>query len=264
MPLNRLPTATQVNGSALLVKDPDQTAGLFSKYQRVPGLASFTLPDETGSTTATQLMDGSVEFAQIAGVGTITGALGSISGHATHTLLAEKRRSGGSVTVAIVRPAILIGDALGVIDGEIAVAAHGGAGFSVVTVTGSAGMAIAKNLIREGRLVLIKGSAPASTDSWHGVLKVNDDGGKFSIDPGVVSPISKTSGTGLYVRQAGYVLSDVICTVNGFGDGDFQAGSAIAANLSLSPSEALPVRTRDPRLLAGMATAFDAALAEIA
>ena len=262
MPLNRLPTATQVNGSALLVKDPDQTAGLFSKYQRVPGLASFTLPDETGSTTATQLMDGSVEFAQIAGVGTITGALGSISGHATHTLLAEKRRSGGSVTVAIVRPAILIGDAGGQLDNDIAVAAHGGAGFSVVTVT--SGAAIIKNLIREGRLVLIKGSAPASTDSWHGVLKVNDDGGKFSMDPGAVSAISKAMGTALYVRQAGYVLSDVICTVNGFGDGDFQAGSAIAANLSLSPSEALPVRTRDPRLLADMATAFDAALAEIA
>ena len=125
-------------------------------------------------------------------------------------------------------------------------------------------MTTVKNLIREGRLVLIKGSAPASTDSWHGVLKVNDDGGKFSIDPGAVSPISKASGTALYVRQAGYVLQDVICTVNGFGDGDFQAGSAISANLSLSPSEALPVRTRDPRLLAGMATAFDTALAEIA
>ena len=263
MPLNRLPTATQVNGSALLVKDPDKTAGLFSKYQRVPGLASFTLPDETGSTTATQLMDGSVEFAQIAGVGTITGSLGSVSGHATHTLLAEKRRSGGSVTVAIVRPAILIGDAAGQVGGDIAVAINGTAGFSVVTVTGAGGMAIIKNLIREGRLVLIKSSAPASGDSWHGVLKVNDDGGKFSIDPGG-AVIAKASGTSLYVRQAGYVLSGVNCTVNGFGDGDFQAGSAIAANLSLSPSEALPVRTRDPRLLAEMATAFDAALAEIA
>ena len=107
MARNRQPTATQVNGAALLVKDPSAAVGsLFASYQRIPGLASFTLPDETGATNETQLMDGAIAFAQIAGVGTITGNIGAISGHPTHRFLAAKRRDGQNVQVTIVRPAI--------------------------------------------------------------------------------------------------------------------------------------------------------------
>ena len=270
MALNRQPSASQVNGSSLLVKDADVTTGLYSNFLRVPGFVSWTLPDETGSTTETQLMDGTISFSQIAGVGTVTGSLGSLSGHATHELLSDKRRNGGNIQAVIVRPAILAGSANGQGAGTNA-AANGTTGFSVVTVPASAA-AEAKGLIREGRLVTVDSAVDADT-VWSSVLKANElretvsgteDAGAylFQIEPGYGAATSGNNNR-YYVRQAGFLVEPFTCTVNGFGDGDFQAGSAITANISLAPSQALSIDRKFSKLSSEMGSDYDGAFSRV-
>ncbi len=250
MALNRAPVGIQVNGAALLVKDPDVSSGLFSKWQRVPGLASFTLPDETGSTNETQLMDGSIAFAQIAGVGTITGSIGAITGHVTHQLLAAKRRSGGNLNITIVRPAIAVANGQISTSAKIGEAADGGK--SIVTLTST----IVRS-IKEGMLIAVTPTAgsPGSTGytaynaaassandpKFMEIVQV-DDGGKVSVAPGfsVDIPNSAAVNNKYVVRQAGILYEDIVCSVSGFGDGDFQSGSAVSANVAFQPSSALP------------------------
>ena len=295
MARNRLPTAVQVNGVALLVKDPEASSGLFTKFQRVPGLANFTLPDETGSTNETQLQDGAISFAQVAGVGTITGSIGAITGHPTHQFLAGKRRSGGNVTITIVRPAIAVepigGDetaatralAAGATaaDKTAATAAVAADGKSIISVK-SDYRNQAKARIREGMIVALTEAAAAAAngfiaydanpqsgdqDKWRSVLSIDEDGSHLDVAPGFQAVIEDGSNSEaakiLSVRRSGVLYSSVSCSVNGFGDGDFQAGGAMAANISFAPAEALPVKTVEHRLLADLTAAFDGALGAV-
>ena len=270
----RSPTSVQVNGVALLVKDPDITTGLFSEYQRVPGLANFTLPDETGSTNETQIQDGSISFAQIAGVGTITGSIGAITGHATHRFLARKRRSGGNVTVTIFRPAVSLEDFVGSVG-------HG-AGEGVLSFTGTAAERV-KSLVKEGVLVAVgedsdtlggmmsgvvvyDGPTPTATEDhyYRPVVAVDEDGATVEVEAVITTALTAAANNKASVRRPGIRYEGVSATVNGFGDGDFQAGGAMAANVSFAPSEALPVFSLDHRLLSEVPdTAFDGAFGDI-
>ncbi len=255
MALNRAPTAIQVNGAALVVKGAS-TDGALANWQRVPGLANFTLPDETGSTNEIQLMDGSVAFAQIAGVGSITGSVGAITGHPTHTFLAQRRRDGNEITATIVRPAT---DTVETAIADSKVASVLASGIQTVTVTGEADARKAKNIIREGLLVAIHAQADLASSDFFPVLKANADivgsGTTATYKFQLVGGVAVTAATGLNIqtRRPGVVYPNIACTVNGFGDGDFQAGSAMAANVALQPAEALPVLTVEKRTLAEIA-----------
>ena len=206
MALNRSPTSVLVNGVALLIKDGDTEAGLFgARFQRVPGLANFTLPDETGSVNETQLQDGPIAAAQIAGVGTITGSIGALTAHPTHKFLAAKRRTGGTIRAVILRPAqTVVSEAA---DNGVAVSAAIDDGqttakdiLSVVTLDA------ARRDIREGFLAAVHTAAPkghldynaaaaASMARFQSILSINDSGLKFSVSPGVSGAIAKAVGT---------------------------------------------------------------------
>ena len=248
MARNRQPTSVQVNGVALLIKDADSNSGLFSSFQRVPGMANMTLPDETGGVNETQLMDGAISAAQIAGVGAITGSIGAITGHATHRFLANKRRNGGNVQVVIIRPAT----ASSTLDGAGSVSA---AGRRINVVAGSRDSVKAN--IREGTLIALADAvtdgyigyadgAPAATDDhkWRSTLSVAESGEYIELEAAIASAIAANSGEDIVYRRPGILYggdTGFVCAVNGFGDGDFQAGGAVSANLSLAPSEALPL-----------------------
>lgn len=264
MALNRAPTAIQVNGAALLVKG--DASGLFASYQRVPGLANLTLPDETGSTNEVQLMDGSVAFSQIAGVGTITGSIGAISGHAAHRWLAAKRRNGEAITVTIIRPAtqtVEIANTDACID--LAAASGGKAKVTVAHATDAAKTAAAKTAvkgaIKEGVLAAVKASAPSNTD-FYSVLRANEDGGFFEVEPGG-SAVADANGVKLFTRRPGIVYEGLSCTVNGLGDGDFQSGGAVSSSISLSPAEALPAMDVMKKVISEMSSDYDSVFVDI-
>ena len=242
MALSRSPTSIQVNGAALLVKGGSGD-GILSKWQRVPGLANFTLPDETGGTNEIQLMDGTVAYAQAAGVGSITGNIGAITAHPTHQFLAAKRRaSAEQIQVTIIRPATaLLTDAN---DNAVGVGDSDASGKSVVTID------TAQRAIREGMLAAVHTAAPkgllgyaddeaADMAKYHTILSVDDGFEKFTVSPGTSAAVSKASGTGLYVRVGGILYENILCSVSGFGDGDFQAGGAVNANLAFQPANEL-------------------------
>lgn len=264
MALKRTPSATQANGVAMLVKAG--STGLFSNFQRVPGLANFTLPDETGSTNETQLLDGSVSFAQIAGVGTITGNIGAITAHPTHQWLAARRRAGDQITVTIIRPASAVLD-------EVAANVSHPAGASgtdtILTFTGNEA-----NSILEGQLVAVGASTddleayigyeetPVAGDDhkFRSVLAVDPDTKKVKVAPRIVTALAGNATNRYSVRNAGLIYENILCTVNGFGDGDFQAGSAASANISFAPVSVLE-RGVEHRILSEFTTEFDSAFA---
>ena len=258
----RSPIAIQVNGAALLVKDPNLASAsksVFKRWQRVPGLANITLPDETGGTNETQLMDGSISFAQIAGVGTISASIGAITGHPVHRMLAEKRRDGGSVEALILRPAIAISGGTG------ATATTGVATASIgpkITIA-SGGRDWVKNNVREGTLVgktgakgfVGDGDTAAAETKWRSVLWVSDDGDEIVVDGDFDS--AQTTAFALAARRPGILYTGgglSSCSVNGFGDGDFQAGGAMNANLSLAPATALTSMQPEWRLITELAS----------
>ena len=250
MSRNRQPVGTQVNGAALLVKDPTIAAGLFTKYQRVPGMSSWTLPDETGSTTEEQLMDGPIATSQVAGVGTITGNIGALGGHATHRFLATKRRGGGNVTVTIIRPAL---------KREITAKGFCAADSTVIQIP-AAHRAAVKASVREGNLIALANDVtdgivtftdtPEAGDDhkWRPVLAVKEDGSEIHVEAVIKSAILVGAAESIQLLTAGILYEGITATVNGFGDGDFQAGGSISANLSFSPAEALPVQRPEWRV----------------
>lgn len=83
------------------VRDPNAAAGaLLADYILVPGVASFTLPDEQAATTDVALLDGVTKARGFANVGTITIPIGTLlPSHATHKLLESKKAAGGRVMV---------------------------------------------------------------------------------------------------------------------------------------------------------------------
>ena len=120
MALKRDPNAIQVNGALFLVKDPEASSDdLFNDWRRLGGLGSFTLPAEAGSTTETALMDGAISFANVAGVGNISGAVGALNAGPVHDFMEDKASSGGQVQVAIIRPATKIASYIEVALGDL-------------------------------------------------------------------------------------------------------------------------------------------------
>lgn len=247
----RQPNGPLVNGSSVLVKDPDIDAGLFAKFRRVPGFASFTLPDETGSTSETQLMDGVLSSAETAGVGTIVGSIGAIGGHATHRFLGAKRRNGQQVTVTIIKPAV----------NKDIVAKGFVAADSMEIKIPEASRAAIKASVREGMLlalgaafsagvVVYSDSAPqaAADAKFRPVLDVESDGSVVVVEAPIKTAIAENAAAKIFLRDAGVLFESINVTVNGFGDGDFQSGGRIQANISFAPGEVLPLRRVEWRL----------------
>lgn len=270
MALKRTPSAVTVNGVAFLIKDPDaESTDLFGKYRRVPGLASFTLPDETGSSNEVQLQDGTVATAQAAGVGQITGTVGALTPHPTHRLLSKKAKEGGNITVAIVRPAVeVLGEKTAA--GAGITATTGG----LVTATGTAKDDF-KNLLSEGMLLAIGQTlstsvidydgTPASANLGHYrvVVSVNEDGGKVQLGVGF-STAPSASGNKYRIVRGGQMFKDISCTVSGFGDGDYQSGGVVQSSITLQPVSAMPVPGIEGSTLADFSsTAYDGAFEDL-
>ena len=253
MPKIRQPNGPLVNGTSLLVKDPNIDAGLFTKFRRVPGLASFTLPDETGTTSEQQTMDGPLQSSETAGVGTIVGAIAATSGHATHRLLGAKRRDGQQVTVTIIKPAV------GKTINAVGTTQAGGMEIAIP----NANRAAVKSLVREGMLIAIgdnftpgihvySDSDPEAADDgkFRPVLDVEADGSVIRVEAVYKSAIAAKK---LHLRQDGVLYESINVSVNGFGDGDFQAGGRIAANIAFAPDEVLPLKRVEWRLIGELA-----------
>lgn len=271
MAKKRSPTATQVNGVSFIVKDPDASSGdFFNKYRRVPGLASFTLPDETGSSNEVQLQDGTVATAQAAGVGQITGTIGALTSHATHRFLSKKAKEGGNVTISIVRPAIeVVAETTSDANNAVTASTAG-----VLTATGSVKETF-KNQLKEGMIIAV-GSAPgggftaydatlaANTDkNFRVVSSLNEDGGKVQLEVGFSAAVTGTTAK-FIIRRPGQVWKDISCTVAGFGDGDYQSGGVVQGTITLQPATALPVAGVEYSLISDFSNTFlDGVFADI-
>lgn len=268
MALSRTPGSIQVNGAAMLIKG-DSTDGIFANWQRVPGLANFTLPDETGSTNEIQLMDGSVAYAQAAGAGTITGSIGAITAHPAHQFLAATRRAPGKqITVTIIRPAAVV------LEDQTA-NMKSAANSNAITFTGNE-----VDSIREGMLFAYGASGDSLTGyaaygdtsaalndhAFRAVLAVDPDTKTLKVAPNVATAVA-ANDTNIYsLRAPGIIFENVLCSVAGFGDGDFQAGSAVSANLTLQPTGALDRRVEWRSLAAaelGASSAFNGVFAPL-
>lgn len=257
----RTPAAIPVNGAAMLIKDPDAgTADIFSDYQRVPGFASFTMPDEVGSSNEVTLMDGSVATAQVAGVGTITGTIGSLTGHATHRYLSDRKKDGKEIEVAIIRPAAKVDDGSGAVEN----AANG----TVITIPN----ALANNLkskIKEGMLIaigatgdtpgggcVVYGDTITNTNDHHfrPIIYFNEAATKIKVEVAITTALTSGTTNKWALRIPGIRYENIRCTVSGFGDGDFQSGGVVSGTITLQPIVAVPTMRPEYRTLAELRT----------
>jgi len=265
MALSRTPTAITANGVSMLVKG----AGV-NNFIRVPGLANFTMPDETGSTTETQLLDGSVAAAQPAGVGSITGTIGAIGPHPSHQFLEARKQDQQQITVTVVKPAAevtILEDSAAIAITYPAATANAPDGIVVIPGGGVSSM-------RESQLIAIAANAAglqsppklvpwnkafgdlvAADDdvSYHVIRSVDPDSGKIKVSPGFKT--AKTSGNSIYsLRNAGLLYKDISCTVSGLGSGDFQSGGNASSSITLQPVSAV-TRAIEHRTLAEIVAA---------
>jgi len=260
MAQNRSPLGITVNGALLQVRDPNAKSGAwFQTYRRVPGLGSFTLPAEAGTTNETALMDGTVGAAAFKGVGTITGAIGALGVHATHLFLEERSLNGEDIQVNIIRLATKVKDILIAKGGSVDVVDVSEDKSKIIVP--SANRDDVKSSVRAGCLILLgaPASSPAALDkdsvvdyddavsgandlNWQVCQEVEDDGSEIIVAPGFSADKATTSSNGimLQVRNPGRTYTDILCTVNQFDAGDFQNASNVAGNISLTPSVALP------------------------
>lgn len=260
MSRSRAPTAIPVNGAAMLVRDPNSGTGdadIFRHYQRVPGLASFTLPDEVGTTNEVNLMDGNVATAQTAGVGTITGTLGSMVGHVTHRFLADRKKDGKEIDVSIIRPGVKLSS------GTIGVS-HPANGL-LLTFPAAFGSTTVKQQVKEGTLVavgatgdtlgggvVIFGDTVAAADDhkFRPVLAVSENGQLVKVEAAISTALNGGNSNKYEFRTPGVLYENIRCTVNGFGDGDYQSGGVVSGTISLQPILALPTQRPEYRTLA--------------
>ena len=252
MTIKRNPTSIVVNGAYLRVKDPTAAAGsLFSDYQAIPGLGSFTLPAEAGNTTETPLMDGVIAAAQFKGVGTVTGAIGARGVHPAHQFLEARANDGKQVQIEIIRLATNVITLSGNV-GDAAAAANG---VSVITLDQAAAIASAKASILWGHLLqfdddgssavdsvasYLAAAAAANDNAWHIISEISEDGTSIKVAPGYSAALNGAAGTKINVRNPGVRWSDVTCVVNQFDGGDFQGGSNVSGNVTFTPSSAMP------------------------
>ena len=270
---NRAPRGVVVNGAFLFVKTAAGEANLFQNWQRVTGLSSFTLPAEVGGTTETQLMDGVIAAAAIAGVGTITGAIGGRGVHVSQLYMEERKLDGGAVAISILKAAVIrSGISMG---GESHTLVDTGAK-SIIEIPSSHRAAVLAN-VRAGDLVALGAQVASQTlaDSaatpanfldwkadpadagWRGVVAVASDGAYIHVAPDFDASsalsIANNQYRRLFIRTPGVKWVDLIGTVNGFDSGDFQNGQQLAGNFSFAPNDALTRVTPEFRALSQLA-----------
>lgn len=261
MALSRTPTTILVNGVSLIITGGPDITG--TTALRVPGIANFTMPDEVGSTTETQLQDGSVAAAQAAGVGSITGNIGAIGAHPAHQYLEARKTDQEQITVAVVRPAVEVQASRA---GNIAAATTG-----VLTAVDINNGLTAKALIealRESQLIAIGASgatlgggfvgisdSPSSANQnyFRAIESIDTENDKVKVRPGYSTAIA-AGATNIYtVRSSGLRYEGIVCTVAGLGSGDFQAGGNVNSNITLQPVSAV-VRNIEYRTLDELAS----------
>jgi len=243
---------------------------------RVPGLANFTMPSETGSTTETQLLDGSVAAAQPAGVGSITGNIGAIGAHPAHQYLEARKQDNEQITVAVVRPASEIQAERA---GNIAASTAGI--LTVVDIAGSNGLTAADLIapLREGHLIAFGATADsigggfvgldttlASGNDHHfrSIESIDPSNNKIKVRPGFATALTAGATNKYTVRSGGLRYEGISCTVSGLGSGDFQSGGNASSDITLQPVSAV-VRLIEYRTIDELASqnAFENAFADL-
>ena len=265
MAIKRTPNSILVNGAYFQVKDPSAAAGtLFADYVTVPGLASFTLPSETGSTTDTALMDGSIAAANFKGVGTIVAAIGARAAHPAHQFLEAAALSGKQVQIRVVRAAtgvtdireIASGTALGALAAKGVSAIGAGLPKGIAKANALAGHIVhlwADNSVADdgpahtGRFVVGYGAAvtAALSKEFQLIASLGTEGDSVKVAPGYLAAVAvaATKKGQITIRNPGLEWKDLVCTVSQFDSGDLQAGSHATSNLTLVPASAVPVPT---------------------
>lgn len=276
----RQPRGIIVNGAYLFVKDPNAAAGkLFSAWQRVTGLSSFTLPAEVGGTNETQLQDGVLATAQLAGVGTITGAIGGRGLHVSHRFMEARKADGEAANIAIVKPC-LARAAIIFATGTVVADPSSDAKLGRIIEVPTANRADVRRRVRAGDLVAIAGAdADTAVDAagalaptnvldydgaqaaagWQYVVYVERDGSFIDVAPGFGAALTIASSKyrAMYIRTPGLKSLDIAGVINGFDGGDWQNGQFVAGNFTFTPEEVVAPpdpEIRTPALVAALYT----------
>ena len=244
------------------VQDPNASSGAFmATYRTVPGLGSFTLPAEAGSTNETALMDGTVAAAAFAGVGTITGTIGALGVHPTHLFLEEAKLDGRTVQMNIIRLAVNVQDLI--------LPGSNGARGTYVDVSASANRInipaslrnTVRSAVRQGCLIALGAGgagtpgkqssntvvdynaavAAANDRLWKLCYEVAADGSYIDVTPGFSADqmVQNNQSARLEVRNPGRTYAAILGTVNQWDAGDYQNGQNVAGNITFTPSSAL-------------------------
>ena len=280
MAIRKDPNAIQVNGALVFIKDPSAAKGsLFDKWRRLSGLGSFTLPAEAGSVTDTPGIDGSISFANVAGVGNISGTIIALNAGIVHRFMESRAKSGEAIQMSLVRPAVRVDSYEGIAAAVAIVAVNTGTGVNLVVNQGRivVPQAFRKRVaadVREGMIVGIAldeesttaGDVPnnvtdvldyddesiAGNDrKWRTILEVSTKGDWIDVAPnfsGVQAVTASKTGS-IQIRNPGRTFQNLHGTVNQFDRGDAQAGGGISSNLQFVPSSALDVAAVEQRLV---------------
>ena len=282
MAIRKDPNAIQVNGALVFIKDPSAAiaaAGVsppvFLQWRRLPGLGSFTMPAEAGSVTDTPGLDGSISFANVAGVGNISGTIIALNAGIVHRFMEGRAKSGEAIQMSLIRPAVEVDVYKAIAPVTLVAAAAPGR----IVVPTAALQKKVKADVREGMIIGIvadevaaaaAGTIPgnktdfiendyngvlAGTDDvkWRTILEVADDGSWIDVAPNfsAVQTVA-TSKTGLIaIRNPGRTFHNLHGTVNQFDRGDAQAGGGISSNLQFVPSSSPDVAAVEQRLVGG-------------
>ena len=259
MTANRSPLGIVVNGAYMQVRDPNAASGAFmATYRTVPGLGSFTLPAEAGSTNETALMDGTVGAAAFAGVGTITGSVGALGVHPTHLFLEEAKLDARSVQMSIVRLAVNVQDIMVPASGSDSVVDQSDNPNRIKIPV--AVRSTVRSAVRQGCLIALSAAAAsprkqtlntvveysanasgANDRLWQLCYEVADDGSYIDVTPGFSADVGANNQNALLqVRNPGRTYAGILGTVNQWDAGDYQNGQNVAGNITFTPTSALP------------------------
>ena len=285
MAVKKDPNAIQVNGALVFVKDPSASAGeLFNSWRRLSGLGSFTMPAEAGSVTDTPGIDGSISFANVAGVGNISGTIIALNAGIVHRFLEGRAKSGEAIQMSLIRPSVKVDTYTGITaaTGATALAAAGSGRIAVPAGIQSR----VKADVREGMIIGLwldskeppaTGATAAGTPDdepdnatdfidydastvvaaddkkWRTILEVADDGSWIDVAPSFSAEQASAASeyVSILIRNPGRTFRNLHGTVNQFDRGDAQTGGGISSNLQFVPSAALAVASVEQRLKGG-------------
>ena len=275
MAIRKDPNAIQVNGALVFIKDPSATSGLFSKWRRLPGLGSFTMPAEAGSVTDTPGIDGSISFANVAGVGNISGTIIALNAGVVHRFMEGRAKSGEAIVMSLIRPARGVEIYKEIAPATLVAAAAAG---RIVVPAGDLRKRVKADL-REGMIVGIwpdNGLTPAANTRdeltnttpfidyeetptsandghWRTILEVAEDGAWIDVAPNFSTDqtVAASKKGNIQIRQPGRTYHNIHGTVNQFDRGDAQAGGGISSNLQFIPSSSLDVAEVERRFDGG-------------